>query len=155
VNFGVLGFAMHVSCIRQFNEVHGECCIMFKVFMTKLAVGVALLVGFVACGAGSEETTEDLAAPSVGDVPEASGGEVAAASPKATGDGEKSSATGADTSAAVEPSALVCVDCYGSLATCFTDRDAIFEQAGVVCVCQPPDLDQCCTSSLVDLECNL
>jgi hypothetical protein len=155
VNFGVLGLALHMSCIDRFIEVHGECCIMFKVFMAKLTVGAALLVGFAACGAGSEETPEDLAAPAVGDEAEASGGEVAAASPNATTDGEEASASGADTSAAVEPSALVCIDCYGTLATCFTDRDAIFQQTGVVCVCQPPDLDQCCTPSLVDLECNL
>jgi len=62
---------------------------------------------------------------------------------------------GADPSASVVPSGLVFVDCFGSLATCFDARDAIFEQTRVFCVCQPPDLDQFCGSSLVDLECNL
>ena len=62
---------------------------------------------------------------------------------------------GADASAAVAASGLVFVDCYLNLASCFRDRDLIFQQTRIVCVCQPPDLDQFCGTSLVDLECNL
>lgn len=128
---------------------------MFK----NVTCGVALLIGFVACGAGSEEASEDLAAPSViGE--EASNDESPAASSNAALSGDQESVGGEDksaedTSAEVQASGLVCTACYSSLPPCFEDRDAIFDETGVVCVCQPPDLDQCCGSNQFDLECNL
>lgn len=124
---------------------------MFKAFVGKLTCGVALLVGFVACGAGSEEAYEELDAPSAAEA-------ISEENSTPAQDSVVDAAAlleGADTSASVDPSGLVFVDCYANLVTCFPDRDAIFEQTGVVCVCQAPDLDQFCGSSLVDLECNL
>lgn len=128
---------------------------MFKAFIGKLTCGVALLVGFAACGA-SDEAYDDLAAPSAVDGTEAGEGEASAATQSVAADGADEAVGGdADPSAAVEASGFVLVDCFVSVAACFPVRDAIFAQSGVFCVCQPPDLDQNCGGNLVDLECNL
>jgi hypothetical protein len=153
VSFGVLGFrnarVVHSMSSSKFTREW----IMFKVFIGKLACGAALLVGFAACGASTEGGVEDFAEPNAGEELEASSeASVAAANAAAEGDDV---AAGADTSAAVEGSGLQVVDCYLNLVTCFPDRDRIFEETGILCVCQNPDLDQFCGTSLVDLECNI
>jgi hypothetical protein len=155
VNFGVLGLrnarVVHSMSSSKFTREW----IMFKVFMGKLACGVALSVGFVACGAGSEETPEDFATSDVGDGAEVISGEATEADPNAAAGGEEAAVGDAETSAAVEGSGLQLVDCYLNLVTCFPDRDRIFEETGILCVCQAPDLDQRCGTGLVDLECNI
>jgi hypothetical protein len=72
-------------------------------------------------------------------------------------DAQDATPTRADASAAVVPSTLVDIDCYVNLTTCFQDRDAIFANSGIVCVCQPPSLFNSCQTApfLVDLSCNL
>lgn len=154
MNCGVLALVMHMSCIDRYMQVHRGLSIMFKAIIAKVTCGAALLIGFVACSAGSEEFSEDLAAGGETEALEASSGDTSAASLQVDRESEATS-TGANASAEVEASGLVCTDCYVSLPPCFEDRDAIFEETGILCVCQPPDLDQCCASNQVDLECNL
>lgn len=127
---------------------------MFKAVIGKLACGAVLLIGFTACGAGSEGATEDQVAPSAGTGLDASG-EISAMLSRAAANAEEAAPEAGDTSADVEASGLVCTECYVSLPPCFVDRDAVFAQTGILCVCQPPDLDQCCSTDTVDLECNL
>jgi hypothetical protein len=72
-------------------------------------------------------------------------------------DAQNATPAGADVSAAVVPSGLVNVNCHASLTACFNERDQIFEETRIVCVCQPPSIFNSCQLApfTIDLDCNL